>query len=207
MVSVTEILDYFMEPELFAWYKREGFAKCDRISQEALRVGTIVDQHIQVDLRTGNHPIFVDGVEPEITSCMRAWFKFKHDHPMFLSTITGIQTELSDGEIMGHPDLEITEKNRWGIVDIKTSKAIQPKHWTQVAAYFKLSKLNLYTPQGFIAILRLDKTTGQYEYQEVTNPTTIQYEMEVFHAYRTAYQHGQKIREVLRQQLEQEVLE
>ena len=155
MISVTDILSYFTEPELLAWYLREGKVRCEKISQEALRVGIRVDQIIMGEVR--EQPEAWNNVDLPILNCLQAWQRFKEDHPLFVSTITGVQTELTDGEIVGHPDLEITEKERWGIVDVKTSKAIQPKHWTQVAAYLRLHpkyETDL-TNNYFLAILRL----------------------------------------------------
>ena len=211
MVSVTEILDHFIEPELLAWYKRIGFKKAEEISQEALRIGTIVDVMIKESVRhhSSYNPPYPT-TELGIWNCWKAWRLFNEDHPDFPPTVTGIQTELTDGELIGHPDLEITEEHRWGIVDIKTSKAIQPKHWLQVAAYWWLKGKQppVKSPfTSFVGILRLDKQTDQYEYREINDIETLQAEVEVFQAYLTCYQHGQRIRETLRRQLEEEVLD
>src|SRR3990167_556558 len=167
MVSVTQVLEYFTEAELLAWYLREGKAKSERITQEALRIGTEVDQRIRAELL---HQDTLPAHDPAVLNCLHAWDAFKQEHPQFVGTITGIQTELTDGEeVVGHPDLEITESARWGIVDIKTSKAIQPKHLTQVVAYLHLKTVqDGLTVPPFVAILRLDKVTGQYEYREVS---------------------------------------
>ena len=234
MIHVTEVLDSLTEKELLGWMLREGKATCEKISQEALRVGTLVDLLVQADVKGTPPPVYLPTDTPVVNS-LQAWQRFKEDHPMFLSTVTGIQTELTDGEVVGHPDLEITEPStrqfsdvplsdhiemrtggittytpgRWGIVDIKTSKAIMPKHWTQVAKYADLTGRPILssTPPAFIAILRLDKLTGLYEYKEITDLSTIHYEIGVFDAYLTAYQHGQRIREVMRQLAETETLD
>lgn len=217
MISVTQVLDFFTEPELLAWYLREGKAKCERISQEAKRIGEVVDREIQHDLKGLSLDTYATLSQTEQTAvsmCLHAWQQFKEKHPLFVSTVTGIQTELMDGELIGHPDLEITEPHRWGVVDIKTSKTIQPKHWTQVAAYWWLKggRPPVKSPfPSFVAILRLDKLTGQYhetsDYQEITDIETLRYEVEVFQAYLTAYQHGQRVRERWRELREREVLD
>ncbi len=56
-----------------------------------------------------------------------------------------------------------------------------------------------------IAILRLDKTLGIYEFKE-QGQEVIDYEIGVFNAYLTAYKHNTIIREIIRKQLELEVL-
>ena len=225
MIRVTEVLDYYTEPELLAWKLREGPAKCEKVSKEALQIGTVVDGYIKAKLQKEDYVLLSDN--PAIFACMEAWEHFREDRPELIEAITGIQTEVQKDEVIGHPDLEITQREprplmstytaldeqpirRWGIIDIKTSKAIQPKYWTQVAAYWWLKGQQ--TPQlspfnSFIGILRLDKQTGQYEYQEITDIQVLRYEVEVFQAYLTTYQHGQKIREVMRQLREQEMLD
>ena len=236
MVSVTQVLEYFQEPELVAWKLRTP--KWKQIGESAMRVGSAVDWLIQQDLRPSMDTIATLSKEEEaaMTNCLQAWQRFKVEHPLFHQTVSGVQTELTDGELVGHPDLEITEPEsetlapegaereagvyvyhpaRWGIIDIKTSKAIQPKHWLQVAAYAWLQASNgqkqLVVPHNlsecFLGILRLDKQTAQYEYKEITEETVIRNEIEVFQAYWKAYQHGEQIREVMRQLAEQEALE
>lgn len=210
MVSVTKVLDYFTEPELLTWYLREGKAKCQRISDEAKRIGIAVDLMIQADLKGFGQAIHygLTPVEQEaIANCFNAWQRFKEQHPEIVQAVTGIQMELTDGEIVGHPDLEITQVNRWGIIDIKTSKAIQPKHWTQVAAYLMLKVGFKEVKDCFVGILRLDKVTGFYEYKELTDPEHIFYEIDVFRHYWGAYRHGQQIREVIRQLAEKELFD
>ena len=209
MVSVTQVLDWIIEPELLAWYKRVGFKKAEEISTAAKQVGSTVDYLIQADIKGTVLEASSVPYAVEVTNCLHAWQRFKEEHPAFLKSITDMQREVTDGEVVGHPDLEILEQGRCGIVDIKTSKAIQPKHWLQVAKYLDLAHPQALsaTPFGYlIGILRLDKLTGLYEYREIRDPSVILEEVKVFEAYLLAYQHGQRIREVMRQQLEQEVL-
>ena len=51
MLSVTQVLDAFPEADLIAWKLRVGPKQAQAISQEALRVGTVVDQLIQHQFR------------------------------------------------------------------------------------------------------------------------------------------------------------
>ena len=193
MLSVTQVLDYLTEPELLNWYITKGKAACKKIGDAALRVGTIVDKLIQDDLKGEGY--LLPGEDAQIENCMMAWEKFKKDWPLKIQTIEGIQQEVTDGEIVGHPDI-ITE---WGIIDIKTSRAIQPRYWTQTAKYAQMAG------KPKIAILRLDKELGIYEWKE-QGQEVIDYEIGVFNAYLTAYKHNTIIREIIRKQLEAEVL-
>ena len=193
MISVTTILDYLTEPELLAWFIRTGKAGCKKIQDESLRVGKAVDSLIQQDIKKQGY--VVPNSDLAIGNCMMAWEKFKLAYPSYVGSIVSIQQEINDGEIVGHPDILTADE----VSDVKTSRAIQPRHWTQTAKYASMAK------RSRIAIIRLDKETAEFEYkwqgQEV-----IDYELTVFNAYLVAYKHNTIIREIIRKQLELEVL-
>lgn len=213
MTSVTQILEYFTEPHLVAWYRRKGFTACDKISEEAKRIGKVVDAIIQANLKGTS--LEWDHANPQIVNCINAWSRFKETHPLFCSQVVGIQEELVEGELVGHPDLIVQEPGRWGIVDVKTSKAIYPRYWVQTGKYWGMKQQQravadpiegCRTP-SFIAVLRLDKEDGDYEYQELTDLTILEEQVRVFQSYYHIYQHGMAMREVLRQLVESEVLD
>lgn len=197
MIRVTEVLDYYTEPDLLRWMQRVGKAKAERISREAIDIGTIVDQCIQDEVRTGSYR-YKDNNQA-VLNCLGAWKSFKKEHPGFLEEIISIQDELTDGKVVGHPDLVMT----WGIVDVKTSSGIRPKYWTQTAKYLHMSR---HKGKGALAVLRLDKKTGEYEYRKIDDQEYVDYEIRVFEAFLMTFKHGQENREVLRQQLEEELL-
>ena len=192
-IRVTQVLDYLTEPELLNWYLKNGKAACKKISEAALRVGTIVDRLIQDDIRDGGY--LLPGEDEPVANCMNAWEKFKAAHPQYLSLITGFQEELTDGEVVGHPDIILADQ----IDDVKTSRAIQPRYWTQTSQYARMAK------KSKVGVIRLDKETGQFEYK-VFGQDLIDYENKVFDAYLMAYKHNTTIREIVRKQLEEEVL-
>jgi len=204
MPRVTEVLDYLTEPELLNWFKNNSKAKCQKISEAAMCVGTIVDQLVQDDINDGGY-LVPEGDEP-VMNCMKAWEKFKKDRPWFVPSIIkeGMQMELEQGGLIGHPDFPILQADRIGIVDLKCSASIRPRYWTQAAKYLDMYKARILS--GFIGILRLDKTTGEYEYKEMTDSSDITYEVKVFDAYLVAFHHNVKNREIIRQQLEEELL-
>lgn len=221
MTRVTEILDYHTPPELLSWMLRTSKPKREASSQDSLAIGTIVDLLIQVDITKKEYfnadEVAIldlrDKYKIPVDNCMRAWDQFKKEHPEIVSNITEIQPELVYKDVMGHPDLVYSSKDRWGIIDVKTSKTVYPKYFTQTAEYADMYRwTKLLGPQEgiarpyFIAILRLDKESGKYFYQEVSDESLIEYEIGVFEAYKVAYEHSFKNREFLRQQLELEVL-
>ena len=208
MPSVTEILDYLTDKELLKWIENNSKAKRKNITDSAIRVGKEVDLLVQQDIKEGGY-LVPEGNEP-ITNCLKAWELFKKENPQFVSSVKSMQTELRKGELVGHPDFIIEDAYRFGVIDLKCSRAIMPRHWTQTAKYLDLVKSYATkrspTCKEFIGILRLDKTTGLYEYKEMRDPDDIAYEVYVFDAYYTTYQHNFNNREIIRQQLEEELL-
>ena len=195
MPRVTEVLDYSMEPELFNWHIRLGKAACKKIGDEAKRVGTLVDSLIQQDIRDGGY-LAPEGDEP-VTNCLRAWELFKTAYPEFVPSVVGMQDEVKLDDLVGHPDFIHAD----GITDLKCSSGIRPRYWTQTAQYLKMLGRG-----EWIAVLRLDKVTGIYEYKKITDVEYIRYEWKVFDAYLTGFNHNQINREKIRQILELELL-
>lgn len=203
MPSVTEVLDYLTEPELLNWKLNNSKAKVKAISDEALRVGNAVDLLVQQDIRDGGY-LVPEGDTP-IENCMRAWELFKKDYPLFVPSVLEMQTELTSEDLIGHPDFIHSN----GITDLKCSKSIWPRHWTQTAKYFdlKFDNTSAAWSKGFIAVVRLDKKLGVYEYVKIEDQAYIAYEISVFDAYLLAYYHNVRNREMIRQQLEKELLD
>ena len=196
MPSVTEVLGYLTEPELVKWIENNSKAKRKQISDAALDLGSRVDGLVQLDIKDGGYLVPENDVR--IASRLRAWELFKKEHPEFVPSVIEIQTELTDGIVVGHPDFIHAN----GITDLKCSNSIWPKYWTQTAKYLDLRKIK---PPRFIAILRL-KDDGGYEYLKIEDEEYIKYEISVFEAYLVAYNHAFKNRELIRRQLEEEVL-
>ena len=206
MLSVTQVLEAFPEADLIAWKLRVGAKQAGAISREALRVGTVVDQMIQQEFR--QQTVEVPFSDLPVLNAWGAWQLHKKRNPGFFLSITAIQEELTDGEIVGHPDLTCTRDGGWGTVSIKCATRIRPIYWTQEAAYALLRGIQ-YPSLGFprfLGILRLDKQTGQPEYQELTDPTEIRYEMEVWRYYLALYQHREVVKARTIGQQEEEVL-
>ena len=198
-VSVTTVMDYLTEPELLNWYTNNSKAKTKAISDEALRIGGAVDLLVQQDVKEGGYVI--PAGDEAIVNCMKAWESFKKDYPSFVPSVLEMQTELRMDEVIGHPDFIHAD----GITDLKCSTGIRPRYWTQVSQYFRMRFLN-YTSDNFVAVLRLDKKLGIYEYKIIKDIEYISYENKIFDAYLLAYNHNRINRELIRLQLEKEFL-
>ena len=197
MPSVTEVLDYLTPPELVNWMERTSKAKRKAIQDEALAIGTEVDRLVQMDIKGEDVGPLTEG--SAVWNCFQGWLQFRKDHPDIVSgiVIENMQRELIKGEITGHPDLPVIQKDRVGIIDLKCSARIYPKYWTQAAKYLDMYELARF--KRFIGVLRLEKKEPRYEYIEITSDEYICEEIANFDAYYRCYRHAYDNREVLRQ--------
>ena len=218
MPRVTEILDTFPERELVEWQLRVGKVKAKQVGDEAKRIGTAVDLLIQADVRQAD--VRGEGMippsrvhEPAIASCWVAWERFLSEHAEFLPSLIAMQPELVYEDVTGHPDFVLRRMHGWGVLDVKCATAIRSAYWIQTAAYGWLRGMNLpyfpdrSNPPTFLAILRLDKTSSLYEYQELTKPEDLGVAEEVWLAYRKLYQWREQTAERNRTIREQETLD
>lgn len=153
--SVTEILDYFQEPELVAWKVKVGLTDANKISRLAAKTGSRVHELINTEWKTGSYKLKTAD-NSEVRSCMEAWARFKKDYD---PTIISMEDELKHDyyKVIGHQDIRclINGERR---IDIKTSGEVRLKHWLQLGGY------ELCDPLYLAAILRLDRNIGTYEY-------------------------------------------
>lgn len=201
MPSVTELLDTFPEKELVEWKLRVGTAKAKKVSEEALEIGSTVDQAVQDALKG------IPATQPicgPAAICLGAWQEFLRDHSWFTPSLLGMQEELQREDLVGHPDFRLTRNGLNGIIDLKCASAIRPSYWTQVAAY---GWLWVETGVEFLGILRLDKVSGKPEYQEISTPDEIKYETDIWLDYVHLYRHRQRVAERSRIQREEETLD
>ena len=180
------------------------------MGREAKRVGSLVDQWIQQEL-LGELPGALAEHEIEGRNCLIGWQQFKQEFSELLASVVGVQPELVTDDLIGHPDIEIQQGDRWGFLDVKCAGAIRPKYWTQTAKYTEMKRRMVATtlPPCFLGILRLSKRSDlprNYEYVECNDAEKIQYEVEMFEHYLAIYRHGRQVQEWRRQALEQEAL-
>lgn len=160
-VSVTEVLDSFIPKGLLSWYLKTGAKEAKRLSTVALKIGSRVDELIQEDISKGSYKL--SSKDPiEVKNCMDAWKQFKADYN---PNIVRTQAECIDidQKLIGHIDLIMNNR----VVDIKCASSIKQNHWLQVSKYSHM-EFNLdINPIIGVAILRLDKNLGTYQF--ITN--------------------------------------
>lgn len=154
-IHVTQVLDYFMPPELVEWKLDEGRAEANRIGKKAMKIGTRVDELIKNE----GQPKKSDSVE--VQSCFKAYEKFREDYkPVSVKPCKRLYFEMLGFKITGEPDLDIAFPNYNVLTDIKGSNRIDIKHWIQDTVYASV------TGHQKVAILRLDKITEDYHFYE-----------------------------------------
>lgn len=198
MTSVTEILDSYTEPFLIEWKLKMGRAKAKAISDEALRIGKLVDELIQSDIK-GNGYAVPDN-EKAVVSAMKGWEAFKLKYPSYISEIEDIQIELTKDGIMGHPDIV----HKLEIADIKTgnSLTLRPKYCVQA------SKYALMKGKDRASILLLSKTndTGIFLYIWWDKELIEYFGGTVFEAFKTIFEYGQTVNQMILSYMEMETL-
>jgi len=181
MFRVSEVLNYFAPPYLVKWKLKVGVAEATRISNDALVVGTIVDEYVRDFISYGEEKntgsFWPEVAKVPVKNCIMAWNNFIEDHPEFFKKAQkfkhNMQKELKLGDLVGHPDFIFDDE----LPDLKTSKSINKSHWMQVAQYAKMNNCHTKAPQygpyiTKISILRLDKydPKGVYEYKVLEEP-------------------------------------
>lgn len=151
MIRVTEPLNYFKEPWYIDWVHKVGRTEANKISKKSMAIGTRVDELIK------NPTMYADKKDkPEVHTCMAAYRKWLSLYtPLTLTNGKRLLKSIEELEVTGEPDLFAGDV----LIDIKCSSKISRSYWIQVNMYRKLQG-----SEDPVAILRLDKDTGSYEY-------------------------------------------
>jgi len=153
-ISVTEVLDYFIPKGLLDWFLKTGKKEAKRLSTVALRIGSRVDELIQEEIANGSYKL--SPKDPiEVKNCMEAWGQFKYDYNPVINK-SQLEVKSESQKLVGHIDLVIGAT----VVDVKCSSSIKDNYWLQVAKYADM----LPTDVDGVAILRLDKNLGTYQF-------------------------------------------
>ena len=148
---VTRILDYFQPPELVDWKLRVGKTEANKVSKIALKFGSRVHELIETNSACKKSDA------DEVRNCMIAWNSWKANYVFKGMKIeNGVTLYDEFRSIAGTPDF--IYENR--LIDIKTSREVKPIHFLQLGGY---ASMMMKMPEQ-LAILRLDKSLGAYEY-------------------------------------------
>lgn len=155
---VTEVLSYFMPKPLVKWAIDKGKKAYQDETKIAKSIGTRVDK-ITTAIINNERWAITDKDHPAIRNCVSGFQNWlKEEKPIIIDTqITCYDDEL---KIAGTRDMRTADT----IIDVKCANRISLSYWLQLSAYYYLSKLPDIT---HIAILRLDKLTGDYQYKRI----------------------------------------
>lgn len=142
-------MDYFVPPYLVAWKLKVGLAEANAISRNALKLGKRLDDLV----RTGEKPIKKD--KPEIHKCYEGIERWRAKYQPTLIFPERIDNQ--ELKLTGQPDFYWVEADT--LIDMKSSKSISAGYFFQNGGYKRLG-----FPGSKIAVLRLDKETGDYEF-------------------------------------------
>lgn len=161
--SVTTILDAYPKgPEYFAWLKKVG-EDSDNIRDEAGRRGSVV--HDLTEKYDAGEEVSLMNESGYIAYKMSEWamferyieFRKRFDFTILHSELNLVSEKLG---FAGTLDRVIELNGEKILVDIKTSNAIYPSYWLQLAAYEQLLTDNYgYNPIDKVAILWLNAKT------------------------------------------------
>ena len=196
MRRVTDVLDSYTEPELWEWKLRVGKAKAKKISDEALEIGTKVDEMITLDI--GGSRNILEGLRPEVVNAYQAWLAFKLKYPDFIKDIETTQARYEVGDITGKPDIiKLSEIN-----DIKTSNqlSVRPK-WVVQA-----SKYAVDNNKTKASILLLSKKEPRFLYIWWDGILLEYFGRTVFDAFNTVMTYNLEVSEMIRSYMESEAL-
>ncbi len=152
-LRVNEVLSIYTAPQLTDWIYKVRKTEANKVKKAALKVGTKVHKAIENDWKGEGS----DTSDFEADSCMEGYRKWQKDYN-YPNIISMEQTSFcEERKVAGTYDIELIDT----LVDVKTSNQISINYWVQNAIYNRISKLN----KKYIAILRLDKNMGIYEYE------------------------------------------
>jgi len=152
---VTKVINYFMAPGLVDWRVKVGKKEANKIMRDAAKIGTRVHR-LAEDHNYGEGEVDTAKEKPEVKTAFGAYIKWIEEYDPAIKTMEKTVYSEEWG-IAGTYDILLEDR---AIVDIKTSRMISPTHWIQLAAYAQMEG-----DIQAIAVLRLDKNLGVYEYK------------------------------------------
>jgi hypothetical protein len=162
---ISRILGGFVPDGLLNWYKRTSKAKIDKMFKVSTEIGSLVDEWAECYAfgNEFNQEIPDDYLEA-YSNCINAFAQWvADDKPVFNdSQVTRFDDRL---KVAGSRDFRI---NEYTILDVKTGTKInqypiKKSYWLQVNKYADMESC---VDIRKVAIVVLDKDTGEYRYEE-----------------------------------------
>jgi hypothetical protein len=150
----STVMEYFPHPKLVEWKIRMGKKDSGKISRDALKEGSAIDEYTYRDIR--GLPQDKKKKSAELNSLITAWEAWKKDYPEVFRDIKSTQevVHYEDWGCAGTLDFRTSK----AIIDIKSSKRISLSYWMQTAFYNRKFQL----PERWV--LRLNKEFQVYEF-------------------------------------------
>lgn len=157
---VTAILDYFTPKPLADKMRKDSSGMAEK-SKTAKAVGTRVDTLIQELWRKG-YCKFTEYDRVAVKNCIEAYKRWVEvEKPQILAMQETVWSDTLG--IAGTLDCRLNGS----IIDFKTSEAIYPGYWLQVAVYAHLKRNTGGSDISRIGILRMDKFSADDEYKVI----------------------------------------
>ena len=133
---VTTIMNIKSKPALYHFYSSVGFNNGEKIKEKSASEGTLVHDAIEAIL-IGEEPEIDPSIEPSILA-FKAFLEQNSvkTHPELIEQ----KIIHPEHKYAGTADAMVTIGDRFGVLDIKTSKAIYRDYNLQTAAYFDVLK-------------------------------------------------------------------
>lgn len=155
-VRITQITDFFAPPWLVDWKLRMGKAEASRISKEALKHGTAIHGHAEGILMDGDTE-FSESDGAEVRASVEAFRKWREGREIGRFKVEQTLWD-HENQVAGTYDLYLEDEGT--LIDIKSSSKVSVSYFIQLGGYARMM-----TPRPKrLAVLRLDKTAGEYEY-------------------------------------------
>ena len=166
-LRLTQVLDYFIPPELCNYLVRTGKKESGKIKRQTAKLGTRSHGLVEEDFLKGGYKLRKSD-SYEVRQSMEAWEKFKKEYDV---RIVDMEKRIYSKRYMvtARRDMLAVINGERTLLDLKITGAIRPKNWIQVAMNALFEEENGGEHIDKLAILRLHKNLGDYEFVKRDN--------------------------------------
>lgn len=179
--SVTNVIGILNKPQLLSWANSLGFYRRSvKYEQEkAALIGSLTHHYLEklsknnlCKMKSLNS--YSDIIRIPVKQCIKNYISFREIyHQKTKYAELRLQTERVGGTIDNICKID----SKKYIIDYKTSGAIYPTMFLQLAGYVYLCRLNGINNIDYVAILRLDKKKDKFEFKRMSVEHLKNYEL------------------------------